>query len=135
MLPILAGLIGIIGGIVLSLVTPPKEVIIRKTLPLMLTKNLTLQQLSANVTGKIIVKDTISFTLESNGNQIKIYNEPRGITSFTDTVSKNELAYEEVKVGDTVSGGVSIVVSEENAVGRTGDRKPGDIIGHHFNVN
>lgn len=132
---VLSTALGLIFGVMISLTQSEKEIIVRKTLPLELTKNLTLQQLSANVEGVVAAKNNEFFIVETNNQQITVYYEPRGLTSFTDKSSRGELKYEDLKIGDKVSGGISIIISSENAVGRTGNRKPGDVIAHHFNVN
>lgn len=94
-----------------------------------------LQKLSANIEGKLIEKGKDYFVLESNNNKVKLFMEPRGLTFFALLSNPNEeVEYEDIKIGDSLKGGVSIIVSEENAIGMSAKRNRGDIIAHYFIV-
>lgn len=103
-------------------------------LPNEFTANPSLQQLNANIKGKIVEKGEDSFILEYERKRVTLYIEPRGLTTFARGDYTNEIPYSEVSVGDYVEGGVSIIISRENTVGRSGNRKQGDIVAHFFRV-
>lgn len=97
--------------------------------------NPSLQVLSANIEGELTEKGNDYFVLESGNNKVKIFIEPRGLTTFALSSQLDKyIKYEDLKVGDTLKGGISIVISEESTIGMTGNKKRGDIIAHFFAV-
>lgn len=93
-----------------------------------------LQQINASTEGIVAEKNDEYFILsDDKGNQLKLFYEPRGLTSFSDLKDlSKDIPYSDIKVGDRLKGGISIIVSKENAVGKTGNRKLGDMIAHRF---
>lgn len=127
-------LIGIILGFFAALFSQSKHLIIRNTLPTEIANNQTVQELSANIKGIIISKDQESFVLKTNSGDIKIYYDPQGMSLFLKGNTNEEIPFKDLKVGDKLSGGVSIIISNQNIVGRLGKRRVGDIIAHNFNI-
>lgn len=114
------------------------EAVIRKdeiAVPQKFILNPSLQVLSANVEGKLIEKGNDYFILGSGNNKVKIFIEPRGLTTFALLSHLDEpIDFEELMVGDILKGGVSIIVSEESVVGMTGSKKRADVIAHFMAV-
>ena len=112
----------------------PKQDVIRTVLPAKVVTDLAVQQLNADIQGTITKKDKESITfLTSKGTSIKAYEEPQGITTLVKT-DTSAIRFEDLKVGDEIEGGISVVVSEESTVGKTGQRKVGDVILHYITV-
>ena len=131
-------IVGILSFLVTYKVTNKNQILIKKneiTVPQEFVLNPSQQILSANVEGTLAEKADDYFILEADGHRVKIFIEPRGLTSFLLSSDMTKyIDYDELKVGDTLKGGVSIVVSEESTIGMTGERKRGDIIAHNFVV-
>lgn len=132
---IIVGASGLILGSLLALLLPTKEIIIKKTLPAKIISEKTLQQLSANVAGEIVAKSSESFVLKTNSGNITIYYDPQGLSSFMRLDTIQEVSFTDLKIGDKATGGVSIIISEENKVGKLGNRQIGDVIAHNFNIH
>ena len=131
-------IVGILSFLVTYKVANEDKIVIKKNeiaVPQEFVLNPSLQILSANVEGTLAEKADDYFILEADGHRVKIFIEPRGLTSFLLSSDMTKyIDYDELKVGDTLKGGVSIVVSEESTIGMTGERKRGDIIAHNFVV-
>ena len=131
-------IVGILSFLVTYKVTNKNQILIKKneiTVPQEFVLNPSLQILSANVEGKLAEKAEDYFMLESGNNKVKIFLEPRGLSSFALSSNLDKyIKYEDLKIGDNMKGGVSIVVNEESTVGMTGDRKAGDVVAHFFYV-
>lgn len=91
----------------------------------------------ANVSGIVKQKEPDYFVLESDGETLTIYlEEATGLTSFTKrtNLGSENIHYEDIKTGDSLKGGISIISNPESAVGLSKPRNPGDIIGQNFTV-
>ena len=109
--------------------------IVRQVLPKKVLKDYSLQKMNANMVGTITAVSKDFMTIQTpNGTTFKGYNEPQGITSLVDSSGK-ELKFSDLKVGEKLVGGISIVVAEEAMVGSTGNRKAGDVVLHYIQVN
>lgn len=119
-------------------ITNKNRVVIKKNeiaVPQEFILNPSLQQLSANVEGGLVEKAKDYFILGAGNNRVKIFIEQRGLTSFLLSSDLTKyIEYDNLKIGDTLKGGVSIVIDEESAIGMSGIRKRGDIIAHNFVV-
>lgn len=94
-----------------------------------------LQAFSANIQGVVVNKGSDYFVLEENARTVKLFLELNGITTFVPESNINTvLKFEDIKIGDRLKGGTSIVVSRESAVGMSAKRNRGDIIAHYFIV-
>lgn len=123
----------LVGGLLAPEVKPRQD-IVRTVLPPKVVTDFAVQQLNADIQGTITAKDNQSVTfITSKGTTVKAYEEPQGITTL---VKADELpiTLAELKVGDKINGGISVVVSEESTVGKTGQRKVGDVILHYVTV-
>ena len=131
-------IVGILSFLVTYKVANEDKIVIKKNeiaVPQEFVLNPSLQILSANIEGKLAEKADDYFILESGSNKVKIFLEPRGLTSFALSSSLNEhIDYNDLKIGDNLKGGVSIIVNSESAVGLSGNRNPGDIIANFFYV-
>lgn len=96
--------------------------------------------LYANAQGSVASKATDSFVIEKDGNRLTIFvEEDQGITTFNDGSEVNPLNptkphFVDLKVGQTVKGGVSIFVSKQSTIGTTPSRSQGDIIAHYMTI-
>lgn len=109
--------------------------IVREVLPKKILKDYSLQKMNANMTGTVTEVSKDNVTIQTpNGTTFKGYNEPQGITTVVDNTGKT-LKFGDIKVGDNLVGGISIVVAEEAMVGSTGNRKAGDVVLHYVQVN
>lgn len=138
---IFAILIGFIFGAIIYKATNKTQNVnkaqeTKASLPSEFVLNPVVEEFIARIDGTVISKTKDSFILEKNGNRATLHIEPRGITTFVGEKGgeTKELDFNQVEAGDYLNGGVSVIVSVGNAVGRTGNRKPGDIIAHYFSV-
>lgn len=97
--------------------------------------NPSLQNLYANIEGKLIEKGEDYLILESNGKKVKLFMEFNGLTSFALLSSPSgTLDDHDLQIGDTLKGGISILISDNSGIGMSTQRKRGDIIAHRFMV-
>lgn len=96
--------------------------------------------LYANAEGSIESKAADSFVIAKDGNKLTLFvEEDQGITTFNDGSEVNPLNpaephFVDLKVGQTVKGGVSIFVSSQSALGITPIRVQGDIVAHYMTI-
>lgn len=96
--------------------------------------------LYADAQGTVTSKATDSFILEKEANKLTLFvEEDQGITTFNDGSEVNPLNptkphFVDLKVGQTVKGGVSIFVSVQSTLGLTPSRSQGDIIAHYMTI-
>lgn len=108
--------------------------VVRQVLPQKIVSEYSFQRLNADVSGEVTALGDNYITVKSlNGTVFNAYNEPQGITTVVN--SQNEtVAFENITIGDKLSGGISIVTNEDLTVGSTGSRQPGDIILHYIQI-
>lgn len=107
-----------------------------KNLPADLVKNSVIDSLFANADGYVSEKYDNYFILKSNNNSIKLYvEEEMNVTNFyrNNSSEKNHILYSDIKIGDHLAGGVSIVPNVFGAKEFV-NRKVGDIIAHTMSV-
>lgn len=96
--------------------------------------------LYANAEGSVTSKATDSFVLEKDGNRLNIFvEENQGITTFanlSDPDPKNpaQSHFSDLKIGQTVKGGIGILVSQQAILGKVPSRSQGDIIAHYMTI-
>lgn len=103
-----------------------------KNLPVELVKNSVIDSLFANTEGYVSEKHNDYFVLKNNTNSIKLYvEEEMNVTNFYrgDAFENNHILYDDIKIGDHLSGGVSIVPNSFGAKEFV-NRQVGDIIAH-----
>lgn len=103
-----------------------------KNLPAELVKNSVIDNLFANTEGYVSEKHEDYFVLKKNNDRIKLYVEEKmNVTNFYrgDAFENNHILYDDIKIGDHLSGGVSIVPNEFGAKEFV-NRHAGDIIAH-----
>lgn len=103
-----------------------------KNLPAELVKNSVIDNLFANTEGYVSEKHEDYFVLKKNNNSIKLYvEEEMNVTNFYrgDAFENNHILYDDIKIGDYLSGGVSIVPNAFSAKEFV-NRHTGDIIAH-----
>jgi hypothetical protein len=104
-----------------------------KNLPAELIKNSVIDNLFANTEGYVLEKYDEYFVLsDNNSNTINLYvEEEMNVTNFyrDNSSESNHILYSDIKVGDHLSGGVSIVPNTSGAREFI-NRKVGDIIAH-----
>lgn len=122
------------GGYLIAKKDKTVEVVEEIPVPNEFTNNPALQQLNANVKGEIVEKNQEFFTLEDSGRKVTLYYERNGISSFTNKEGGANILYDDLSTGDYLEGGISVIISFDNTIGRTGNRKQGDIIAHSFTV-
>ncbi|MFI5265138.1 MAG: hypothetical protein ACHQT7_00120 [Candidatus Levyibacteriota bacterium] len=117
-------------------IVPQNEpTIIRKVLPDKIVTDYQLQQLNANFTGKIVAVAADHVTIETqNGTRFDGYNEPQGITNVVSVGSGQPMKFGDIKIGNTIVGGMNVILSKESTVGTTGQRKVGDVILHYIQI-
>jgi hypothetical protein len=104
-----------------------------KNLPVELIKNSVIDNLFANTEGYVSEKYDKHFILSNGNNTIKLYvEEDMNITNFYrgDSSKSNHILFSDIKVGDHLSGGVSIVPNKFGAEEFINRYNPGDIIAH-----
>lgn len=91
----------------------------------------------ANVEGRVVTKTADSLTLQKDGNKLTMFiEEDTGLTSFSLSSKQGlqTLDFDDVRVGDYIKGGISIIATPSSAVGLSKPRKVGDVIAHRFTV-
>lgn len=90
--------------------------------------------LYANTNGSVESKTNDSFVLVKGQGRLTInVQESQGITTFNDKSEVNQLNptkphFVDLKVGQTVSGGIGIIVTKQNTL------NPGDIVAHYMTI-
>lgn len=86
----------------------------------------------ANVEGTVRDKKKDFMILQKDNKIIKVLiAEDSGLTTFGK--GKNEIKFEDIKIGDSLKGGISIIVKPTPS-DISKQRKIGDIVGHRFTV-
>ena len=123
----LAAIIGFLAGVLISFLLPYGNPVSRYI------ANPIVEGLSGNTEGFIIAKTNDMITLKKGNSQIEIYiEEGRGLTTFFDK-DKKKMIFDEIRIGDYLTGGISILISPEDAASI--GRKSGDLIAQRFTVS
>lgn len=133
LLVLLIAAIGFAAGFMVEYQLLPKEA----PLPSALLENPVIDELYADAEGIVIAKNEDSITLDKSGRQIIMYmEEGAGITLFSWQSNHSlRMDFSEVKIGDSLKGGVSIVVLPESTRGLSKSRNIGDMIANRFLVS
>lgn len=95
-----------------------------------------LQSFAVNITGTVAEVGSDYLVISDGKSSAKVKYQENGVSDFRESSSKKSLKLTDVKIGDKVHGGVTIIISPENAVGLI-NKAPGDIIAHNliFEIN
>lgn len=144
---ILTFIVSLVGGFTVGQIYYQNKPAQKQQLPIQSISNPVLTDLSANISGVLVDKKELSsiegdmdlpgifgvFILENNGQKIEVYATDRVPTQFfqpppeNKALNKGHISFEDLKVGDTIEGGISVKNSSAS------DYIP-IILGHSFTI-